>query len=75
MILSRDGGIGGVGEGGRKKIEERRKEKEKEKYMGNFGIIRKFGGGRVPKNNLRQLEGTFLVFFLKHASISAIYDN
>ena len=76
MILSGDGGIRGVGEGGRKKEEERRKEKRekkkrkrekkkkgKKKYKGNFSIIRKIDGGRVPKNNLGQLEGTFMVFF------------
>ncbi|KAL5575778.1 hypothetical protein UlMin_017477 [Ulmus minor] len=43
------------------KEEERRKEKKK--YKGNFGIIRKIDWGKVPKNNLGQLEGTFLVFF------------
>ena len=30
---------------------------------GNFGIIKKFDGSRVPKSNLDQLEGTFLLFF------------
>ncbi|KAL5542481.1 hypothetical protein UlMin_010191 [Ulmus minor] len=55
-------GLGRVGleeEGGRKKEEERRRKK----YKGNFGIIRKFDESKVPKNNLGQLEGTFLVFF------------
>ena len=57
----------GRGEGRRKKKRKRekkkRKKEKKKKYRDHFSIIRKFDRNRVPSYNLRQLEGTFLLFF------------